>query len=200
MTTIYLFRHGQYESPNHAVPYRLPGFHLSAKGVADVTARASELATKPIVAVYTSPMERTYETATILAKPFHLTPIVDDRLIELRSPAQGEKEGFVEARGGWGIYESPWYKEHGGESMQEVVARMQAAMVDFTQKHANGEVIVVSHGDPIMLLVAKLKGIPLTPEALTASRPYVPMAGGYRLDLEEGSKVTISPLNSSKIL
>lgn len=187
-TTIYLFRHGQYESPDKIVPYRLPGFHLSAKGVADVTARAAELATKPIVAIYTSPLERTHETATILAQPFHLVPVVDERLLEVRSPAQGEKEGYVESKGGWGIYDSPWFKEHDGESMVEVSTRMQEAMGDFVQKHPNSELIVVSHGDPIMLLVARYKGIPLTPESLSASHPYVPMAGGYRLDFEEVGK------------
>lgn len=194
MTTLYLIRHGQYASPDHIIPYRLPGFHLSPKGISDVTRLAEALASRSIAAVYTSPMERTQETAAILAKPFHVTPIVDERLLEARSPAQGQKEGFLEARGGWDIYESDWFKEHNGESMADIAARMKVAIEDITLAHKNAEVIVVSHGDPIMLLVASYRGISLTPEALHAMQPYVPMAGGYTLSFNEEGEVLVQPI------
>lgn len=183
-TTIYLLRHGQYETHDGILPYRLSNFHLSQKGKEDATALASNLSLKSIVAVYTSPLERTFETATILAKPFGLTPIVDERLFEVRSPSEGEKEGFVEAKGGWGIYETEWYKKHGGESVVEIAARMKSAVEEFALKHEGKEIIVVSHGDPIMLTAAYYQGIAIESSAL-GSIPYVPMAGGYKIEFED---------------
>lgn len=194
MTTIYLLRHGEYVSPNHIVPYRLSGFHLSQKGITDVIHVAKTLASKSIVAVYTSPLERTYETAVILAQSHGLTPIVDERLLEVRSPAQGQKEGFVEAKGGWGIYDTLWYKEHGGEPLEEIASRMKAAIDEFVKRHEGKELIVVSHGDPIMVLVALYKGMSLTPESLLASHPYVAMAAGYRLNFEDSGQVIVLPI------
>ncbi len=192
MTTIYLLRHGQYETHDGILPYRLSDFHLSQKGKEDVHELATKLSSKPIVAVYTSPLERTFETAIILAKSFGLTPIIDERLLEVRSPAQGEKEGFVEEKGGWGIYETEWYKDHDGESLIEIASRMKEAMEEFALKHEGKEIIVVSHGDPLMLLKAVYQGIALTPEALSII-PYIPMVGGYKIDFDDG-KATIQSL------
>ncbi len=198
MTTIYLLRHGQYEPHDGILPYRLSDFHLSQKGKEDVHELATKLSSKPIVAVYTSPLERTFETAIILAKSFGLTPIIDERLLEVRSPAQGEKEGFVKSKGGWGIYETEWYKEHDGESMVEIVARMKSAFEEFVFKHEGKEIIVVSHGDPIMLTAAYYQGIALESSAL-GSIPYVPMVGGFRLAFEAGEKPTVVVFSSYSI-
>lgn len=192
MTTIYLFRHGQYESPDKIVPYRLPGFHLSNRGIAEVAEVAEKLANFPISAVYTSPLERTFETAIILAKSFGLTPIIDERLLEVRSPSQGEKEGFVEEKGGWGIYETEWYKDQGGESLDEIVSRMKEAIEEIRIRHEGKEIIVVSHGDSIMLLKAVYKSISLTPEALSKQQ-YISMASGYKINFNN-LKISIQPL------
>lgn len=191
MTTIYLLRHGEYESPNHILPYRLANFHLSQKGISDVKALAETFSYRSIVAIYTSPLERALETAIILAKPYGLSPIIDERLLEVRSPAEGEKEGFVESKGGWGIYETEWYKEHDGESLIEIASRMKEAMEEFVRRHEGNEIIVVSHGDPIMLTTAYYQDIALESSAL-GSIPYVPMAGGFRVAFEVGEKPTVA--------
>lgn len=184
MTTIYLFRHGQYETHDGILPYRLPNFHLSQKGIDDVTAVAQKIADRPIVAVYTSPLERTFETATILAKPFGLTPIVDERLLEVRSPVQGNSEDFLTSKGGWEIYDSKWFKENGGEPIVEIAARMKSAVEEFAFKHEGKEIIVVSHGDPLMILKAIYLEVSLTPTELSQI-PYISMAGGYRVGIDE---------------
>ena len=95
MTTIYLLRHGEYSSSQGIIPYRLSGFHLSEIGIAQVKSRSDSLANEPIVAIFTSPMERTLETAQILALPHGLTPIVDERLNEVRSPLQGKTKAEI---------------------------------------------------------------------------------------------------------
>lgn len=191
MTTIYLFRHGQYETHDGILPYRLAGFPLSEKGKSDVTKLANSFSTKSIAAVYTSPLERTLETATIVAKAFGLTPIVDERLLEVRSPVEGNTESFLHSKGGWGIYNSDWYKENGGELVEEIATRMKSAIEEYAKRHNGKEIIVVSHGDPLMILKAVYKGITLTPEALS-QLPYIPMAGGFTIDVDENGRVIIT--------
>ena len=66
-TTIHFVRHGEVDNPNHVLYERLPGFHLSARGVRMAQATAKYIATVPqmrgITAIYSSPLERTRETA-----------------------------------------------------------------------------------------------------------------------------------------
>jgi broad specificity phosphatase PhoE len=117
MTTLYIVRHGQYATPKGIIPYRLPGFHLAPEGVAQAQALAKRLSSEPIVAIYTSPLERTQETAQILGVPHHLIPVVDDRLIETRSPAQGMTPAEIAKHGAddWSGFDSAWYKENNAE-------------------------------------------------------------------------------------
>ena len=66
-TTIPFVRHGEVDNPNHVLYERLPGFHLSARGVRMAKATAQYIATVPqmrgISAIYSSPLDRTRETA-----------------------------------------------------------------------------------------------------------------------------------------
>lgn len=66
-TTIHFVRHGEVDNPNHVLYERLPGFHLSARGVRMAKATAQYIATVPqmrgISAIYSSPLDRTRETA-----------------------------------------------------------------------------------------------------------------------------------------
>ena len=66
-TTIHFVRHGKVENPGHLLYERLPGFHLSELGVRMAQATAHYIAVSPqlntVSAVYSSPLERTRETA-----------------------------------------------------------------------------------------------------------------------------------------
>lgn len=71
-TTIHFVRHGEVENPEHLLYERLPGFHLSNRGVRMAKATAHYFATAPqmreISAIYSSPLERTRETAREIEK------------------------------------------------------------------------------------------------------------------------------------
>lgn len=132
-------------------------------------------------------MERTYETANIIAMPHHLVPIVDERLNEVRSPLEGKSKAFIDSLGGWFVYETPWYKERKGESIQEICDRV-CACIDEKRREFEGKTIVfVSHGDNIMLAAAHYQGVSISLQALT-DVPYVPMAGGYTLIFNDQSR------------
>lgn len=194
-TTIYLLRHGEYANPKAIAPYRLPGFYLSAKGVADVEAMARKLADVPISAVFTSPMERTQQTAKILAAPHGLTPEVDDRLLEVRSPLEGKTVAEVESLGGWNwsVYDTAWHGQGDGETLQEIYERVIAVFDEKRAVFAGKHIILVTHGDPVMLVAATCLNIPLRTPALS-HMSYVPMGGGYRLVFDGESPVEVTSL------
>jgi broad specificity phosphatase PhoE len=151
-TTVYLLRHTQYESPEHILPVRLPGFHLSHEGRA--TAK---------------------KIAEFFSEKIHKNIILDDRLLEIRSPTQGKTEEFGETMGEWNMYESDWYKQNGGESREEIFSRMDTFIKEKIPQNRGKEFIVVSHGDPIMLL---LKGY------LGKMPEYIRMGGCLRLTFD----------------
>lgn len=66
-TTIHFVRHGKVYNPDHLLYERLPDFHLSDLGRRMAQATATYLAKNPqtntIAAVYSSPLDRTRETA-----------------------------------------------------------------------------------------------------------------------------------------
>lgn len=124
---------------------------------------AARLARDPIAAVYASPLQRTVETATIVARPHHLPVITRDGLREI---AHGRWEGFrrseVEAMypdeyGAW--EEDPFtFAPAGGESGVQVIARALPAIREIVVAHADQTVLVVSHKATIRLIIASLLG------------------------------------------
>lgn len=196
MTTIYLLRHGHYDSPTPVAPYRLPGFHLSPQGLNQVKSLADTLSNESIASVFTSPLERTRETANSIGRSRGITPIIDERLIEVRSPLQGKSIEEIHALGGWNwqIYDTPWYKEQKGETLEEICARMVSFIDEKRREYSGTGICAVSHGDPIMLAAAYYGGVSLDVEHLVAMQPYVPMAGGFRLAFEAGQAPGIYPI------
>src|SRR5580704_13053113 len=65
--TILLIRHGTNPKVGKGLTGWLPGVSLNDEGVQQANTLASELAHHPIVAVYSSPLERAMETARPLA-------------------------------------------------------------------------------------------------------------------------------------
>lgn len=197
-TTVFLVRHGHYMSPQTVAPYRLPDFHLSEQGKADARRLSEELSREQLVAVYTSRMERTQETAVIVAAPHNLTPIADERLLEVRSPLQGKTIEEIHALGGWTfqIYDTEWYQAQGGETLDDIVSRMRDCIEQMRATYEGKAVCLVSHGDPIMLAAAYYSGRTIDVEHLLAMEPYVPMAGGYRLVFSEAKIQGVYPIVS----
>lgn len=135
----------------------------------------------------------------MIGKPHTIHPIVDTRLLEVRSPLQGKTLEEIEALGGWNwqIYETAWYASQKGETIKEIQARMISCIEEKRKEYRNNGVVLVSHGDPIMLSVAYYRGITPTLEHLTALQPYVAMATGFRIVFEAKSVVGIYPIVAS---
>jgi probable phosphoglycerate mutase len=136
---------------------------LSDEGRRQAQALAVRLADDHITAVYCSPMRRTVETASIVARPQDLKPITRDGLREIHhgrweSMRRGEVEAqFPEEYAAW--EEDPFtYAPLGGESGLSVMARALPVIREIVAQHRDENVAVVSHKATIRLLLSSLLG------------------------------------------
>ncbi|MCL4360625.1 histidine phosphatase family protein [Patescibacteria group bacterium] len=158
-TIVYLCRHGEFENPENIFHGRLPGFPLSPRGRKQAEVLSRALSGKPIAAVVASPLTRTRETAEIIAKPHHLTVLTDNRLMDIKTPLQGKPLPYMES------IHFRFFQPHliraGGERLSDVFRRMDRTIRELVRRYRGEEIVVVSHGDPIMSVKFKYGGKPL---------------------------------------
>jgi broad specificity phosphatase PhoE len=173
-TTIHLMRHGEVHNPAGVLYGRLPGYHLSERGVAMAERVAQHLAgeahagsTRPaaeradVVAVFASPMERAQETAAPIAAAFGVEIRTDPRLIEAENRFQGMTfgvgDGSLRHPRHWPLLVNP-LRPSWGEPYTAQVARM-VAVVDTAREAARGhEAVLVSHQLPVWVTRLALTG------------------------------------------
>ncbi len=162
-TRIYLIRHG---ATVLSAEDRFAGatdVDLSNEGRRQAEALAVRLSDDHITAVYCSPMKRTIETATIVARPQNLTPILRDGLREINhgrweSLQRSEVEAqFPEEYAAW--EEDPFiYAPLEGESGLSVMARALPVVREVVLTHRDETVAIVSHKATIRLIISSLLG------------------------------------------
>jgi len=138
-------RHGEVDNPANVVYARLPGFHLSAGGLA--AARREGETLSGVVAVYSSPLERAVETAEALARPHGLDVVTDERLVEWSFwdrwqgfPWTEVPESVLEVLSTGGPSDDP---------LEAVGSRVLAWASDASAQHRDGLVLGVSHEAPL---------------------------------------------------
>ncbi len=108
--------------------------------------------------VRTSPLLRARETAAAIAAGIGATVEVDERLIEV---AYGEWEGLSLTEvpaGSWArLKADPDFRVPGGESLNEVAARISGFLAEFADDDVN--VVAVSHVAPIKAAVTVALGV-----------------------------------------
>jgi broad specificity phosphatase PhoE len=164
VTLYYLVRHGEHRLQGRIIAGRISGIGLSPKGRAEAEAVAERLAGEKIDAIYASPLDRTRETATILAARLALPVFARDDFIELDFGAwTGLTFDDVRTDKRW----VPWQSCRsiatipGGESWRQVQDRVVAALFDLRRSHPEGAVVVVTHGDVIRAALLFVLGMPL---------------------------------------
>ena len=178
-----LVRHGTTSTTGKVLPGRAAGLHLSDSGRDQATAVAerlsawSEAAARPrqskggdgqpserrkgIAAVYSSPLERTRETAAAIAKSVGLRVQVERGLLEC---------DFGDWTGGslkelsklpeWSTVQRypSGFRFPGGESFTAMQARIVDTIGRLRDRHPGETVVAVSHADPIKAAVADAVG------------------------------------------
>lgn len=148
-TRISLVRHGRVDNPRHLFYGRLPGFRLSAEGLAEARAAAADLADRGVDALYTSPLLRARQTAREIARPHPgLRPRVSVLLNEVKCPYDGRPAAAADARGG-DVYAGAG---KGFEQPVDVLARLARFLERACREHPGRHVVAVTHGDPIAFL------------------------------------------------
>ncbi len=80
-----LMRHCDVHNPNGVVYEKLPGFGLSALGHSQAKQLGRELADVSLEAVYSGPLERAVQTATLIKGQRDIPLVIDDALDEVES-------------------------------------------------------------------------------------------------------------------
>jgi probable phosphoglycerate mutase len=162
-TRLYLIRHG---ATQLSAEDRFAGaidVDISEEGRHQAEALGARLSDDNVVAVYCSPLRRCVDTATCVARPHGLAPIVRDGLREI---AHGRWEGLrrseVEAQyaGEYQAWEAdPFtFAPEGGESGLNVLARALPVIREIVLAHQGANVAVVSHKATIRLVISSLLG------------------------------------------
>ena len=164
MTVFHLLRHGEHGLLGRVLAGRMPGVGLTERGRAEIAAVAEHLAGEPIAAIYSSPLQRTRESAEIVAARLQLPIEFRDDVIELDfGEWTGSTFDSIRADPRW----EAWRTQRsiaaipGGESMRQVQRRAVDALLDINQRHPHQTVVVVSHGDVIRSALLFALGMPL---------------------------------------
>ena len=179
VTTIWLARHGEVHNPSNVLYGRMPRVRLTPEGRRQAQALADFLGPRPLAAIYSSPMLRARRTAAaILDRCPDLERVrIDSDLQEVRTGWEGEPLAALEEID-WDFYTNP--RHPGDESLRAIQQRMLRWLKRVLDRHPGGEVVGVSHGDPILILVGTLRGLPLDPRHIFP-RPYIELGVVYKL-------------------
>ncbi len=160
---IFLVRHGL---TTLAAEDRFAGITnvpLSEEGREQARRLAARLNREKIVAVYASPLDRTMETARILAKPQKLEVQMRDGLREIshghweQMTRQEVERAFPDEAAAW--EKDPYtFAPKDGESGLAVTARALPVLMEIVRTHLGSDVLIVSHKATIRLLLSSLLG------------------------------------------
>ncbi|MBF9252994.1 histidine phosphatase family protein [Pontibacter sp. 172403-2] len=164
MTRFLLIRHATNDTVGKRLTGRTPGVSLNEEGQAQAQKLAERLASLPVTAVYSSPLERAVETAEPIARLLHLENTVREDFMEINFgewtnsafqdlEKQPQFQRFNSFRSGTRI--------PGGELMLEAQARIITGLEKLCVQHPQETVAVVSHADLIKAAVAYYAGIHL---------------------------------------
>ena len=162
-TRLYLIRHG---ATTLSSEDRFSGgtdVDLSEEGRWQAECLAKRLANDQISAIYSSPMRRTVETASIIGAPYPLKPELRDGLREIHHgrwetlSRRDVEERYPEEYNAW--QQDPFtFAPLGGESGVMVMARALPVIREIVVSHTGQTVAVVSHKATIRLVLSSLLG------------------------------------------
>jgi probable phosphomutase (TIGR03848 family) len=164
MTRFLLIRHAHCDPLGVSIAGRAPGIHLNERGRAEARALASRLSRLDITALYSSPLERTLETAAPIAQEQALEVTTAGGLLEVDfGEWTGKTFSELDQIPQWRSFNS--YRSGtripGGESMADVLARALPELNRIQDAHsgASSLVALVSHGDVLRMLIAHFLGM-----------------------------------------
>ena len=180
---VYLIRHGETLWNREGRCQGVTDIPLTEKGYRQAQAVAKALAEKPLSLILSDPLQRTRETAAVIAKS-HGLPV--EMREELREWHQGDLEGLTgpELLANHRAYFERWFRDParaappGGETLQSLRDRAWPVIDNLRERALNGPVAVVSHTMTIGTIICAALGLDL--------------AHIHRLKLDIASRSTIT--------
>lgn len=164
MTHLLLIRHAANDWVGDRLAGWTPGVHLNEKGRQQAQALAERLASWPIAAIYSSPLERAVETAETVAASHGLS-------VSILNGAGESQYGEWTGKAIKELAKTPeWLQVQftpsnarfpGGESLGEMQARVVAAIEQVRTAHPKEVVALFSHADVVKAAAAYYAGVHL---------------------------------------
>jgi probable phosphomutase (TIGR03848 family) len=162
MTSLYLIRHGDNDYVGKKLAGWTPGVHLNDKGRQQAEALAERLAPVRFKAIYSSPLERTLESARPLARAQDLRIQKREDLGEVHyGEWTGKSLRALSRTKLWRVvqFNPSNMRFPQGEALRETQVRATGALDEICHAHPKGAVAIFSHGDVIRLCVAHFMGL-----------------------------------------
>ena len=162
---LHLVRHGEVFNPRGVLYERIEGFELSDLGHEMAEAAAIDLAKqgREVSNIIASPLVRTQQSASPVARKFDLKIQTDERVIEPWNKFAGYKlhpKTFL-AKPSLLLNLTKPSLPSWGEPYEQVAGRMQSAALDAWSNSEGGDVVIVSHQLPIWMLYRSSAGLEL---------------------------------------
>lgn len=183
MTVIHFVRHGDVHNPQKILYARLPRFRLSDVGRSQAAAAGDYLKTRPLTAVYSSPMLRARQTAQAIAAHHPDAPLRISRLItETHTPYEGASLQDLLATD-WNLFEGipPEY-----EQTEDIFARASRFIRRVRRQHPNEEVAAVSHGHILLWMHLWMRDLPFNMDTQFMIDPFPETASITTLTFSDG--------------
>lgn len=164
MARLLLIRHAPTPETGTRLTGRLGGVSLDDRGRKIAQKTADRLSNVKLQAVYTSPIERTAETAAIVAEPHGLRPVKEKGVLEVDFGAwEGKTLAQLRKRKLWSqvISVPSQVTFPDGESFVDMQHRAVSACNRIAEKTGRGTAAIVSHSDVIKAIVSHYLGQPL---------------------------------------
>ncbi len=186
MSHIHLIRHGRVDASPDLLTGRAPGYGLHDTGRQQVQALANHLHQQslPIQQILASPLQRTQETASILASTLNVGVVTEPQLIEFDFGAwSGRKFEEFDQEPEWERFNTQRSRTRAphGELMQEVQQRVVGVILSLQNRPEDTHWILVSHGDVIRAALLWFLGMPID------------FYARLRIDLASWSSIELTP-------
>lgn len=168
-TCLFLLRHGATRL-NLETPYRLQGSEVDEPlvdlGIRQSFGAKQLLQSVPLRAIYSSPMKRAMQTASIVAQPHALsvTPLAD---LREGSVGRWENRTWPDIKASEPeayqlfINHPDTFGYAGGENFNQVLSRVRPVFHSLLKQHAGESIAVIGHQIVNRVFVADIMGLPM---------------------------------------
>ncbi len=154
MTHIYFVRHGRTENEGNISYGRMPGYPLSVAGREEATKTGELLRTKNITQIFTSPLQRSFETAEIISQAIPEAKI--EHVFDLNETESTRWQGLpaeqLFTNNDYETFINDPNADFGTENLNQIAARMMGVIQQILSSHGGKNVVCVSHEFPILAL------------------------------------------------